>query len=312
MLKMKFLVVLMILFVIDDTEEFMGTGVFDINLFRCMLKKEYSCPHEDIDFVMYTPKQRRGKLINPLDPDSLRRAKFKSYEETAFIVHGFNGSHVDRHMRYLRDAYLSRKFNVVMVSWTRLTYYPCYLSALSNTKLVGQCAAQVYAFLTHHGQDNKQITCVGHSLGAHICGMVTTHLTTRQHKIIGLDPAKPLIERQAPRSYRLTRDDADVVQVIHTNSGGLGQVSFSGSLDLCINGGKQQPFCKGHIIRRSRCSHFLSVCYLANAIFKHKIFPAVPCPRGCTKSNRLPVTQITPYGSKLVQMMHIGQDVPEE
>ena len=45
--------------------------------------------------------------------------------------------------------------------------------------------SKVYAFLTYHGQDNKQITCVGHSLGAHICGMVTTHLTTRQHKIIG-------------------------------------------------------------------------------------------------------------------------------
>lgn len=70
-----------------------------------------------------------------------------------------------------------------------------------------------------------------------------------------------------------------------------------------------QPFSK---LGRSRCSHFLSVCYLANAIFKHKLFPAVPCQRGCIKSNRLPVTQITPYGSKLVQMMHIGQDVPEE
>lgn len=74
---MKILVVLVILFIIDgkwlfltvyvisldvwflfqivDTEGFMGSGVFDINLFRCMLKKEYSCPHEDIDFVMYTP-----------------------------------------------------------------------------------------------------------------------------------------------------------------------------------------------------------------------------------------------------------------
>lgn len=68
--------------------------------------------------------------------------------------------------------------------------------------------------------------------------------------VLGLDPAKPLIERQAPRSYRLTRDDADVVQVLHTNSGVLGQVSFTGSLDLCINGGKQQPFCKGHYIRK--------------------------------------------------------------
>lgn len=40
-------------------------------------------------------------------------------------------------------AYLSRDFNVVMVNWQRITFYPCYFSALSNTKLVGQCTAQV-------------------------------------------------------------------------------------------------------------------------------------------------------------------------
>lgn len=70
-------------------------------------------------------KQRRGKLINPLDPDSLSRAKFKSYEETAFIVHGFNGSHVDRHMRYLRDGkeivyVLSGAVELIKMSFTSL------------------------------------------------------------------------------------------------------------------------------------------------------------------------------------------------
>lgn len=113
------------------------------------------------------------------------------------------------------------------------------------------------------------MTCVGHSLGAHICGMVSKHLTSKQHKIIGndvkqiipltalknadffsfisfsgLDPARPLIEQHASHDYRLTRDDADVVQIIHTNAGTLGQVSFTGSLDLCINGGRLQPFCR--------------------------------------------------------------------
>lgn len=43
-------------------------------------------------------------------------------------------------------AYLSRDFNVVMVNWQRITFYPCYFSALSNTKLVGQCTAQVNGF----------------------------------------------------------------------------------------------------------------------------------------------------------------------
>lgn len=60
----------------------------------------------------------------------------------------------------------------------------------------------------------------------------------------GLDPARPLIEQLANSGYRLTRDDADVVQIIHTNAGTLGQKSFSGSLDLCINGGSLQPFCR--------------------------------------------------------------------
>lgn len=60
----------------------------------------------------------------------------------------------------------------------------------------------------------------------------------------GLDPARPLIERHASHSYRLTRDDANVVQIIHTNAGTLGQQSLTGSLDLCINGGSLQPFCR--------------------------------------------------------------------
>lgn len=61
---------------------------------------------------------------------------------------------------------------------------------------------------------------------------------------IGLDPARPLIEQFANSGYRLTRDDADSVQIVHTNSGRFGQRSLSGSLDLCINGGTMQPFCR--------------------------------------------------------------------
>lgn len=133
----------------------------------------------------------------------------------------------------------------------------------------------MYAYLTYRGSSNELMTCVGHSLGAHICGMVSNHLTTKQHKIIGknsidhlsfgcvrfqhlipggfplfyrlrtgLDPARPLIEQVASRDYRLTRDDAQIVQVMHTNAGTLGQISLTGSLDLCINGGRSQPFCR--------------------------------------------------------------------
>lgn len=111
------------------------------------------------------------------------------------------------------------------------------------------------------------MTCVGHSLGAHICGMVSNHLTTKQHKIIGLDPARPLIEQHASRDYRLTRDDADNVQIIHTNAGTLGQQSLTGSLDLCINGGSLQPFCRRGLRLSMFNSNSVSVLYMLFLIF---------------------------------------------
>lgn len=205
---------------------------------------------------------------------------------------------------------MSRDFNIITVDWNKITQYPCYLSALSNTKLVAQCTAQLFAHITYKGSSNNLITCVGHSLGAHICGMLKNHLTSRPYKIIGLDPARPLIEGTASKSYRLTRDDAKHVQIIHTNAGSLGQESLSGTVDFCVNGGRVQPYCKGHKLRKNRCSHFLSVCYLANAILKHKEFLGVPCPQGCVdyKKHRFPYIS----NSVLMRSMHIGQDTPHK
>lgn len=76
-------------------------------------------------------------------------------------------------------------FNVFVVNWSPLTVYPCYVSSLRNTRLVSQCTAQLYGLLTYSGASAFHIHCVGHSLGAHICGMMSNHLTKKQHKIIG-------------------------------------------------------------------------------------------------------------------------------
>lgn len=132
----------------------------------------------------------------------------------------------------------------------------------------------MYAYLTHKGAHPRRITCVGHSLGAHICGMMGNNLSVKQHKIIGgkrhedhhtitnfitiyqhdhfsgLDPARPLVENKSPGSFRLTHNDADIVQIIQTNAGRLGQLSQTGTLNYCVNGGREQPYCKGHDIRK--------------------------------------------------------------
>lgn len=84
------------------------------------------------------------------------------------------------------SAYLSRgDYNVFTVDWSILTFFPCYLSSLSNSRLVAQCTAHFYSHLTYNGASAYKILCVGHSLGAHICGMMTNHLSHKMHKIIG-------------------------------------------------------------------------------------------------------------------------------
>uniref|UniRef100_A0A182TKD0 Lipase domain-containing protein n=1 Tax=Anopheles melas TaxID=34690 RepID=A0A182TKD0_9DIPT len=195
------------------------------------------------------------------EPKSIFKVGFKTNQQTAIIIHGFNGTQTSRHIMFLKDAYLSRKFNVFAVDWEVLSQYPCYFSSLSNTKLVSQC----------------------------------------------LDPARPLIEKHASKKFRLTRDDARSVQIIHTNAGLLGQSSFSGRVDFCINGGQVQPYCEGDRIKQARCSHFLSVCYLANAILASRPMRAFRCPSGCVPDNRIPFVK-----SNRVRMkwLTVGQDTP--
>lgn len=67
----------------------------------------------------------------------------------------------------------------------------------------------------------------------------------------GLDPARPLVQNHGTQSFRLTRDDAFHVQLILTNAGFLGQSSLTGSINYCINGGRQQPYCSGNQISTS-------------------------------------------------------------
>ncbi|KAG8311208.1 hypothetical protein J6590_047781 [Homalodisca vitripennis] len=130
-----------------------------------------------------------------------------------------------------------------------------------------------------------------------------------------LDPARPLVDRYGSRAFRLTRDDAHIVQVIHTNAGLLGETPQVGHVDFCVNGGRMQPSCRkeGRMIRQARCSHFLSSCFFAATISdagsRHKAAPCTascrPLPRGyggrsftVSMGHHTPETRLEPDNSK--------------
>ncbi|CAH0554669.1 unnamed protein product [Brassicogethes aeneus] len=173
--KLAFLLLASSTNLIQDASGGMG-NIFDIKYWRCVLKKQYTCPDNDIRYYLYThetgPKRLRIDIRNHL---SLKYAGFDPKKKNVIIIHGFNGTESKSPMTIIRNAYLTRTdYNIFTVDWEPLTIFPCYLSSLSNTKLVGQCTAKLYAFIMDQGGDARETTCVGHSLGAHICGMVWT------------------------------------------------------------------------------------------------------------------------------------------
>ena len=48
----------------------------------------------------------------------------------------------------------------------------------------------------------------------------------------------------------MTRDDAAIVQLVLTNAGFLGQSQLTGSVNYCVNGGRDQPYCNGNKISK--------------------------------------------------------------
>lgn len=90
---------------------------------------------------------------------------------------------------------------------------------------------------------------IGHSLGAHLSGFAgktILSLTAGQGKlkrITGMDPALPLFSVQDP-SARLDRDDAVMVDVVHTDGYRIAIGEAIGRVDFYPNGGvAPQPGC---------------------------------------------------------------------
>nr|XP_040582970.1 inactive pancreatic lipase-related protein 1-like [Lepeophtheirus salmonis] len=121
---------------------------------------------------------------------------------------------------------------------------------------------KIYKELINHkiyiGSIGPNLHLIGFSLGAHVCGIVGSNIPNCS-RISGLDPAGPAFSGKETK-FRLDKDDADFVDVIHTNGFGLGIYHSSGHVDFYANGGEKQPKCKSvelliYFLGGAPCSH---------------------------------------------------------
>ena len=83
-------------------------------------------------------------------------------------------------------AYIRRGgYNVFMIDWGQLCQPPCYVAAVHNLRPVARCVAEALGSLRKAGLRPDKLTCVGHSLGAHMCGIMANYLPFRLNRIIG-------------------------------------------------------------------------------------------------------------------------------
>ncbi|XP_024893850.1 phospholipase A1 member A-like [Temnothorax curvispinosus] len=225
------------------------------------------CPDPDVHVYLYSPGHPRGRLLDPLKQSHWLRKDYDPTKDSAIVIHGYAGPST---IIALKDAYLKNgSYNVFLVDWGALSARPCYAAAAWNIRPVAKCLAGTLTTLRHLGLPIARTTCVGHSMGAHICGVMTDYFSFRMHRIIGLDPARVLVRLGLVN--RLNTGDADFVEVMHTNAGGHGEVGRVGDVDFFMNGGTMQPgtmqpFCANQTMYPQTCSHLYAVCYMAQSV----------------------------------------------
>merc|ERR1712241_347799 len=126
--------------------------------------------------------------------------------------------------------------------------------------------------------DPSSIHCIGHSLGAHLCGHTGRNIALYGNigkiaRITGLDPAGPGFNLYTDYLKRINKNDATLVDIIHTNAGSLafgyqGLTFNEGHIDFWANGGSTQPQCpkNSYIDYVQGCSHDAGIDYYIESI----------------------------------------------
>ncbi|KAG5879920.1 hypothetical protein JTB14_014393 [Gonioctena quinquepunctata] len=242
---------------------------------------------ENVTYYFYT-RENSGEYIK-LDPSDLKPLVDPKKGKIVFIIHGWNSNREADWVGELRNAFLTtyKNYSVVEVDWRDPAGQFYYVSSI-NTWDVSKILADLILDLNkNYGVDLEDILPIGHSLGGQITGFLGKHITKetgrKLRRIIALDPAGPLFDER-PGDKRLNENDAEVVQVVHSDGGTFGFKQTCGSIDFFPNGGSSQPGCKRidlldltSLADPITCDHHRACDYFVEAILNPDELLATKC-----------------------------------
>ncbi|EDW98734.2 uncharacterized protein Dyak_GE10688 [Drosophila yakuba] len=209
-------------------------------------------------------QQFTSEPVQLYDAASLRRSRFSPFNPTRILIHGWLGNENANMYNELLPAYFGLRngnYNIFTVDWGRGAIAD-YITASYRVKPVGQIVAKFVDFLHQEaGMRFEDLQLIGFSMGAHVAGLAGKHVQTGRLRMIrALDPALPFFRYAKPKE-RLTPEDADYVEVLHTSVGSYGFDRPVGHVDFYANWGSQQPGCFWH-----ECSHWRAFMLFAESL----------------------------------------------
>ncbi|KAK5644059.1 hypothetical protein RI129_007904 [Pyrocoelia pectoralis] len=243
----------------------------------------------DCKIVDYNEGQTKFLLYtrnNPNTPIELNNSNFAILGErkTILLTHGFLCNHLNDLLPEMKDAYLARyDKNIIIIDWSAysLDYYVnCYCNLPKIAKYVARslCIADLNGDIRI-----SETHFVGHSMGGQLVGLVGQQVQEicgkMLYRISALDPAGPLYTGINTKN-RLDPTDAQIVMVIHSNTGGLGYPGNCGTVDYYPNMGSYQKGCSitdspvETIVDKAAypiiCSHLRAVSYMIESISSNR------------------------------------------
>ncbi|XP_062554733.1 phospholipase A1-like [Armigeres subalbatus] len=199
----------------------------------------------DVVFVFFSQTNSAGSAYRLSELDYVDDATFDVLRPTRVVIHGWLNNRNSPLNVKIRQTYLRKwNYNVIVVDWSSCAGSLNYIAAALCVEGVGRMVGKMlWSLKTSKGLTLEDVYVVGHSLGAHVAGISgKTVGSGRLSTIVALDPAWPLISFWDKNS-RVDKDDAQYVEVIHTNGGLLGYLEPIGTADFYPNGGVVQPGC---------------------------------------------------------------------
>ncbi|XP_011342537.1 lipase member H isoform X2 [Ooceraea biroi] len=209
-------------------------------------------------------------ILDVLDPN----------KRTIFYVFGFMNTPTDSNVKTMIKALCSGNTdNVVLLDWSKYNQHIDYPRVFKNAEKVGSLFARSLQLFKDEGFNTSTIYIIGHSVGAHISGLVGYCTNFTIPRITGLDPANRL---WYPFGCYLAPTDASWVDVIHTDSGEWGTPKSMGTADYYANTGTViQPGCPfnaSSVLSILSCSHQMSIEIYAESKYEPDKYVAMSCP----------------------------------